>query len=156
MLNTLLTKGWQQLSILSCDNTLCVHWTSFASLSWFWHYHAWITIQLHSSYHFSFYQCKKQAWFSLLCYNYAWQIFPPYKQLVLTLFRMGFFRAVDGWRGKKAHLLKIYHTYPTMMKLGTVMPNLKKIQKKYESRDTCLEFCWHQHFFTGNQQILLC
>ena len=36
-----------------------------------------------------------------------------------------------------------------------VIPYLKKIQKMYESRDTPLEFCWHQHFFTGNQQILL-
>ena len=33
--------------------------------------------------------------------------------------------------------------------------NPKKIQKIYESRDTALEFCWHQHFFTRNQQILL-
>ena len=50
---------------------------------------------------------------------------------------------------------KIRHTYPTMMKLGTVVPYLRKIQKMYKSRDTFLEFCWHQHFFTGNQQILL-
>ena len=58
--------------------------------------------------------------------------------------------------GKKAPPLpKICHTYPTMMKLGTVIPYPKKIQKIYESRDTPLEFCWHQHFFTGNQQVLL-
>ena len=50
---------------------------------------------------------------------------------------------------------KICHTYPTMMKLGTGLPYLKKIQNIYESRDTPLEFCWNQHFFTGNQQILL-
>ena len=30
--------------------------------------------------------------------------------------------------GKKASLPKICHTYPTMMKLGTVIPYLKKIQ----------------------------
>ena len=42
-----------------------------------------------------------------------------------------------------------------MMKLGTVIPYLKKIQKTYESRDTPREFCWHQHFFTVSQQILL-
>ena len=41
---------------------------------------------------------------------------------------------------------KIRHTYPTMMKLGTVVPYLRKIQKMYKSRDTFLEFCWHQHF----------
>ena len=55
----------------------------------------------------------------------------------LTLFRMGIFRAAHP---------KICHTYPTMMKLGTVIPYPKKIQKIYESRDTPLEFCWHQHF----------
>ena len=42
---------------------------------------------------------------------------------------------------KKASLPKICHTYPTMIKLGTVIPYLKKIQKIYESRDTPLEFC---------------
>ena len=36
-----------------------------------------------------------------------------------------------------------------------VIPYLRKIQKVYKSRDTSLEFCWHQHFFTRNQQILL-
>ena len=25
----------------------------------------------------------------------------------------------------------------------------------YISRDTPIEFCWHQHYFTENQQILL-
>ena len=28
-----------------------------------------------------------------------------------------------------------------------VIPYLKKIQKMYESRDTPIESCWHQHFF---------
>ena len=41
-----------------------------------------------------------------------------------------------------------------MIKLDTVIPYLKKIQKICESRDTYPEFCWHQHFFTWNQQIL--
>ena len=47
------------------------------------------------------------------------------------------------------------HIYPTMMKLGTVISYLRKIQKIYKSRDISLEFCWYQHFFTTNQQILL-
>ena len=51
--------------------------------------------------------------------------------IALTLFRMGFFRAAQ-----KAPLPKICHTYPAMMKLGTVTPYLKKIPKLYESRDT--------------------
>ena len=45
-----------------------------------------------------------------------------------------------GWsqicRGVGANI----HTYPTMMKLGTVIPYLKKISKIYESRDTPLYF----------------
>ena len=74
----------------------------------------------------------------------------------LTLFRMYIFGAAHGWDGgKKAPLPKISHTHPTMMKLCTVMPYLRKIQKICESCDTHPHFCWHQHFFTGNQQILL-
>ena len=38
--------------------------------------------------------------------------------------------------GQKGPLPKICHTYPTMMKLGTIIPYPKKIQKIYESRDT--------------------
>ena len=37
---------------------------------------------------------------------------------------------------KRPPLPKICHTYPTMIKLGTVIPYLKKLQKIYESRDT--------------------
>ena len=68
---------------------------------------------------------------------------------------MGFFGAAHGWGGFLAALPKIRHTYPTMMELGTVIPYLRKIQKMYKSRDTYLDSCRHQHFFTGNQQILL-
>ena len=73
----------------------------------------------------------------------------------LTLFRMDFFRAAHGWGGLFGPLPKICHRYPTMMKFGTVIPFLRKTQKLYKSRDTFLGFCWHQHFFTRNWQILL-
>ena len=74
----------------------------------------------------------------------------------LTLFKMDLFGAAHGWgAGKKTPFLNICHTYPTMMKLSTVIPYIKKIQKTYESRDTPLEFSWHQHFLTGNQLPLL-
>ena len=54
----------------------------------------------------------------------------------------GLFRGCSRMGGaKKAPLPKICHTYPTMMKLDTVIPYPKKIQKIYESRDTPLEFC---------------
>ena len=52
-------------------------------------------------------------------------------------------------------LPKICHTYPTMMKLSTVIPYLTKIQNIYKSRGTPITFCWHQYFFTKNQQLLL-
>ena len=60
----------------------------------------------------------------------------------LTLFRTGFFGAAHRWGEQKATPLpKICHAYPTRMKLNTVIPYLKKIQKLYESRDIPLEFC---------------
>ena len=53
---------------------------------------------------------------------------------------MGFFGTAHGWGGtggcKKAPLPKICHTYPAMMKLGTVIPYLKKIKKKYMNHVT--------------------
>ena len=57
--------------------------------------------------------------------------------LLINLIQDGLFRGCS----KARPLPKIRHTYPTMMKLGTVIPYLKKIQKIYESRDTPLEFC---------------
>ena len=48
---------------------------------------------------------------------------------------------------------KICHAYPKIMKLGTVVAYLKKIQKIYESCYTLYEFCWHHNLFTGNQQF---
>ena len=50
----------------------------------------------------------------------------------VTLFRMGLCGAGHRWGGKKGlnkALPKICRSYPTMMKLGTVIPYLKKIQK---------------------------
>ena len=51
---------------------------------------------------------------------------------------------------QKSLLPKICHTYPAMMKLGTVILYLNTIQK---SRYTLLEFCW-QYFFTVNLELL--
>ena len=59
----------------------------------------------------------------------------------ITLFRMDLFGAAHDWVGPKRPLLpKICQTYPTMVKLGTVIPYLKKTHKNYESRDAPLEF----------------
>ena len=77
----------------------------------------------------------------------------------LTLLGMGLFAAAYGWSGKGwqkgVFLSEICHTYPTLVKLGIVIPYLKKIQKIHKSRDTPLEFYWHQYFFSENQQFLV-
>ena len=65
----------------------------------------------------------------------------------LTLFRRGLFMAAhDRGRGKKTFFPKIFQIYSTMVKLGTVIPYLKKMQQIFKSRGMFLEFCWHQHF----------
>ena len=62
-------------------------------------------------------------------------------ELTFNPIQDGLFRGCHGWgRGNKAPLPKICHTYPTMMKLCTVIPYPKKIKKICESRDTPLEF----------------
>ena len=47
---------------------------------------------------------------------------------------MDIFEAAHVWGG----LPKVCHTYPTMIKLDTAIPYLKKIQKMYESPNTPL------------------
>ena len=74
---------------------------------------------------------------------------------VLNPIQDGHFWGCSRMGIQKCPLPKIYHTYPTIMKLYTVLPYLKKIQKLYKLLITTLDFCWHQHFLTGNQQILL-
>ena len=55
---------------------------------------------------------------------------------------MDLFGATHGWeRAQKGPLPKNCHTHVAIIKLGTVIPYLKKIQKIYESCDTLLEFC---------------
>ena len=44
-------------------------------------------------------------------------------------------------QGEKGPLPKIFHTYPAIMKLGTVIPYLKNIQQICKLRDTHLAFC---------------
>ena len=64
---------------------------------------------------------------------------------VLALFRMGFFGASHGWGPHISYNDKTRHSY--------TLPN--EDPKMYKQRDTSLEFCWHQHFFTGYQQNFL-
>ena len=52
--------------------------------------------------------------------------------------QVGSIRGCSLMGAKEASLSKICHTYPTLMKLGTVILNLKNIQKIHKSRDTPL------------------
>ena len=52
----------------------------------------------------------------------------------------GSFSGCSRMKAEKAPFLKVCQTC-TMIKPGTVIPYLKKIQKIYESRDTSLDFC---------------
>ena len=74
--------------------------------------------------------CKKLK--KVICHELA--------EWFLTLFRMGIFGAAHGWGPERPlpPLPKICHTYPSMVKLGTVIPYLKKIQKIYKSCDISL------------------
>ena len=57
----------------------------------------------------------------------------------------GSFRAAHGWErggdGKRDSAPKICQTYPSKVKISTVIPYLKKTPKIYESRETPLKFC---------------
>ena len=103
--------------------------------------------------------CIKRTWYFDASYSELFHVH-DIKRMVVNPIQDGHFWGCSwmgggGGGGTKAPLPKICHTYSTIMKLGIVIPYLKKIQKIYESRDTPLEFCWHQHFFTGNQEISL-
>ena len=96
------------------------------------HYRLWIRLCF-LYYFFHFESIKFRSSFSQMSFN-------PIQD--------GHFRGCSwiGGGGKKGPLPKICLTYPTVMKLGAVIPYLKKIKKIYESCDTIPEFCWHQHF----------
>ena len=57
--------------------------------------------------------------------------------------QVGSFQDCSRIEVQKCPRPKICHTYPTMMKLSTVIPYLTKIQNKYKSRDTPIKICWH-------------
>ena len=109
---------------------------------------------------------SKNTYGWLLLYKQSWKTwFEVWIKLKNVPFMdVVYYQPYSGWAfsglltdegAKRSPLPKICYIYPTMMKLGTVITYLKRIQKLYESRDTPLDFCWHQHFFFGNKQILL-
>ena len=85
-----------------------------------------------------FFWVTASAWMSTYCFFYMYYFNP---------IQDGPFRGCARIEGaKKVPVLKICHTYLTMLKFGTDTPYLQKIEKIYKSRDAALEFCWHQHF----------
>ena len=71
------------------------------------------------------------------------------------MFRLVLFGTPQGLGCKNAPLPilpNICHTYPTMMKPSTFIPDLTKIQNTYESHDTPIKYT-HQYFLTKNQQL---
>ena len=84
------------------------------------------------------------------CVNSPWNVV---LQLNFDSIQDGPFRGCSRKGGRKGspslksvkHILQIWNL--------AVIPYLRKAQKIYESLDAPLEFCWHQHFFIGNQQI---
>ena len=77
------------------------------------------------------------------------KVYLNYKSIVLSRTKVyflnpiqdGLFRGCSRMGRGGGFLPKIRHTYPTMIKLGTVIPCLRKIQKKFKPRDRSLEFC---------------
>ena len=77
---------------------------------------------------------------------------------LLTLFRMDFLGLLTDGKGSGqkgpsslksvAHILQWWNLAQLYITYG-------RSKKIYKSYDTPLDFCWHQHFFTGNQKIFL-
>ena len=63
----------------------------------------------------------------------------------LTLFRIDLSGTVHECGDQMALLPTICYAHPTIMKLGAVVPYLKKIRKICKSCDTVFEFSWY-HF----------
>ena len=79
---------------------------------------------------------ESEFWLSVTCSSTnsvaCWNVCFGLICLSLTLFRMGL-RSCSPMGRAKNHPPKIFHTYPTNMNLGIVIPYLKNIQKPYKS-----------------------
>ena len=118
-----------------------------------WHKLEWVNKQVNVFNRCYFWNFVSGHQFLTLLEIILWVTF-LFRSLILTLFRMGIFGGAHGWGGGRPHLPKICHTYRTMMKLGScTLP--KEDPKNIWITWHTLEFCWYQHFFTGNQQIFL-
>ena len=84
----------------------------------------------------------------------------PGNKACLTLVKTGLSGVAHGWGVQKAPSLKSVTHILQQKNLAILYCNSYTLTKEdtkkiYKSRDTPLEFCWHQYFFNRNQQILL-
>ena len=91
---------------------------------------------------------------------YAWFKFNNLGLVLVNPIQDGLFRGCSrigggGTGAKRPPLSKICHTYPTVMKLGTLILYLNKIQKYINNVTHPLSSADISIFFIGNQQILL-
>ena len=105
-------------------------------------------------------ETRWSVWFAICCIAHIcmtddyWAAFVVYQQnwvnnttwnSLTSIFsvnhiQVGCFRGCSRIGMQRCPLPKIYHTYPTMMKLSTVILYLTKIQNIYKSRDTPIRF----------------
>ena len=77
------------------------------------------------------------------------------KRNINLLFRMAFFGTAHGWREGGGDRPTPPKNLSCIFYSDVTWYTLPKKYPKYMTCDTPLEFCWHQQFFTRNQQILL-
>ena len=107
---------------ICCIANICM--TDMASLISFFF---WFYISLLSCFHGISAKSSKQYYFKF-----------PEKYFSVNHIQDGSFWAAHGSGCKNAHRHKLCHTYPKMMKLGTVIPYLTKIQNIQITRHTHL------------------
>ena len=79
--------------------------------------------------------------------NLFYQLSANKFKIIINLIQDGPFRSCSRMRGpRRPPLSKICYTYPAIVRLGRVIPCLKKLEKIYESHGTSVEFRWDQHF----------
>ena len=85
-------------------------------------------------YHWAAFVVYQQNWVNNTTWNSLTSVFS------VNHIQVGCFRGCSRIGMQRCPLPKIYHTYPTMMKLSTVILYLTKIQNIYKSRDTPIRF----------------
>ena len=111
---------WNKMICMICYMLHCKHLHDRYGKSDFFFFF-WFYISLLSCFHGISAKSSKQYYFKF-----------PEKYFSVNHIQDGSFWAAHGSGCKNAHLHKICHTYPKMMKRGTVIPYLTKIQNIYK------------------------